>query len=47
MFELPIITCVGRVEDSVLGVAVTGYDLDGTMMFGDFEFLEDGDGNES
>jgi len=42
MFELPAIAVVGKVEEVVLGVACLGTDLDGTMMFGDFEFSEDG-----
>lgn len=44
MNELPTITCIGNVEDTVLGIAAIGYDLDGTILLGDFEFLEDGAG---
>lgn len=38
---LPSITVVGHIEDVILGIASLGTDLDGTAMFGEFEFLDD------
>lgn len=46
MYEHPTITPVGEVNDVVLGIASIGTDIDMTMVFGEFEFQQDVEGEE-
>jgi hypothetical protein len=41
MFETPTITEIGKAEDLILGIAATGWDLDGSWVASGFEFLDD------
>lgn len=43
MYEKPNLNCVGKAEDVILGIALTGEDMDYTWMVGQDEFADDGE----
>jgi len=47
MYEKPILIKVGNAENVILGVALSGFDLDGTYITGGSEFEDDADAVQS
>jgi hypothetical protein len=47
MYEHPTLNTIGKATELILGIAVTGYDLDGTNLPTGFEFdYDEGDSGE-